>query len=156
LRLSCKIEKMKKILFVLNVLLVSATWVHAQKSAVFIKDNAAINGYDAVAYFKEQKPVKGTKDFSYTWDNAVWLFSNQANLQSFKASPEKYAPQFGGYCAFGMADGHKAPTDPLAWAIVNDKLYFNYNKGVQKLWKEKQDEYIQTAEKNWPVLKDKE
>jgi len=147
---------MKKILFVLSVLLVSATWAHAQKSAVFIKDHVAINGYDAVAYFKEQKPVKGSKEFSYTWNNGVWLFSNRANLESFKTSPEKFAPQFGGYCAFGMADGHKAPTDPSAWTIVNDKLYLNYNKDVQKLWKEKQDEYIQTAEKNWPILKDKE
>jgi len=143
-------------IFILSMLFLTTTGLYAQKSAVFITGTTAINGYDAVAYFKEQKPVKGSKDFSCTWNNAQWLFSSQINLDNFKANPEKFAPQFGGYCAYGMADGHKAPADPAAWTIVNDKLYLNYNKDVQKLWKEKQYEYIQTAETNWPVLKDKE
>ena len=143
-------------IFVLSMLFLATAVLHAQKSAVFITGTTAINGYDAVAYFKEHKPVMGSKSFSYIWNNAQWLFSNQPNLDNFKANPEKFAPQFGGYCAYGMADGHKAPTDPSAWSIVNDKLYLNYNKDVQKRWKEKQNEYIKTAEKNWPVLKDKE
>lgn len=147
---------MKKLLCIFSLLAISFTLVHAQKSAVFITDNVAIKGYDAVAYFNQEKPVKGSDKFSYKWGNAAWLFSSQQNLDSFKTNPEKFAPQFGGYCAYGMADGHKAPTDPFAWAIVNNKLYLNYSKDVQKLWKEKQDANIQSAEKNWPVLKDKE
>lgn len=149
-------EKMKKIVFILSLLLVTSTLTYAQKSAVFLTGSTAIKGYDAVAYFKEHKPVKGEKLFSYTWNGAEWLFSNQANLDSFKIDPQRFAPQFGGYCAYGMADGHKAPTDPFAWTIVNDKLYLNYNKDVQQLWKEKQEINIQAAEKNWPLLKDKE
>ena len=77
-------------------------------------------------------------------------------LNAFKANPEMYAPQFGGYCAYGMANGHKAPTDPQAWSIIDNKLYLNYSKDVQKTWKTKSPEYIQTANKNWPELKDKE
>ncbi len=107
----------------------------------------AIKEYDAVAYFKQRKPVKGNKNFSYSWNGANWYFSSKQNLDSFKTSPQKFAPQFGGYCAYGMAEGHKAPTDPYAWTIVNSKLYLNYNKEVQSLWKQKQNEYIQTAEK---------
>lgn len=128
----------------------------AQKSAVYVSDEAAIKGYDAVAYFKAQKPVKGSRDLAWNWNNATWYFSTKANLDSFKTSPEKYAPQFGGYCAFGVADGHKAPTDPNAWTIVNDKLYLNYNKDVMKMWRAKQQTYITTADKNWATIKDKE
>jgi hypothetical protein len=65
-------------------------------------------------------------------------------------------PQFGGYCAYGLSQGHKAPTDPNAWTIINNKLYLNYNKDVQALWKQKPEEYIKTAEDNWPKIKDKE
>jgi len=133
-----------------------STALQAQKSPVFIEGKAAIRGYDAVAYFTEHKPVKGNKNFSYEWNGADWYFSNNANLDSFKTHPQKYAPQFGGYCAYGTAEGHKAPTDPFAWTIINGKLYLNYNKEVQSLWKQKQDEYIENAEKNWPQLKDKE
>ncbi|QEC66083.1 YHS domain-containing protein [Panacibacter ginsenosidivorans] len=145
-----------KISLVLAGALLMCSGLKAQKSPVFIEGKTAINGYDAVAYFSEHMPVKGDKKFSYEWNGADWYFSKQSNLDSFKISPQKYAPQFGGYCAYGMAQGHKAPTDPMAWAIVNNKLYLNYNKDVQGLWKQKQDEYIQTAEKNWPKLKDKE
>ncbi len=126
----------------------------AQKSAVFIRSDAAIGGYDPVSYFKEGKPVKGDKKFSYTWQAANWHFSSQQNLDAFKENPEKYAPQFGGYCAYGMSSGYKAPTEANAWTIVNDKLYLNYNLEVKDMWNKKQGEYIETANKNWPKIKD--
>lgn len=137
------------VLFTMNVL-------HAQKSPVYVTNNIAINGYDAVAYFKEHKPVKGTKNYLFEENGVNWYFSSQANLDSFKTNPEKFMPQFGGYCAYGLSQGHKAPTDPDAWTIVDDKLYLNYNKDVQKLWKQNQSELIKTAENKWPELKDKE
>jgi len=120
---------------------------------IFIKSNEAIQGYDPVAYFKESKPVQGKKEFSFQWKDATWLFSNAQNLATFKTDPEKYAPQFGGYCAYGMSEGHKAPTDPEAWTIVDGKLYLNYNKDVREMWKKDQPARIAKAKENWPTVK---
>lgn len=150
------VNKMKRKIVNLGVFVLMSAAVIAQKSEVFVKDNAAIAGYDAVGYFNAGKPVKGDKRFNWNWHDANWHFANQQNLDSFKVAPEKYAPQYGGYCAYGLADGHKAPTQPDAWTIVNGKLYFNYNKDVQVLWSKKRDDYIVTADKNWPILKDKD
>jgi len=148
---------MKKVIVSMVFLVCMSMAVLAQRSAVFIApEGGAIHGYDPVAYFKEGKAVKGDKKFLYQWHSADWYFASQQNLDAFKSNPEKYAPQYGGYCAYGMADGHKAPTDPEAWLIADGKLYFNYNKNVQVMWKKKQAEYIKTADKNWPALKDKE
>jgi hypothetical protein len=122
---------------------------------IFSKDGVAIRGYDAVAYFTESKAVKGDDKFTFTWKNATWKFATENAREQFIADPEKFAPQFGGYCAYGMGDesGHKAPTAPDAWTIVDGKLYLNYDKDVRTLWKEKQDEFIDTANKNWPRVK---
>src|SRR4051812_14332911 len=114
----------------------------AQKSAVFNPAEGAIHGYDPVAYFREHQPVKGDSRYTITWNTATWYFSNQENLDSFKVNPAKYAPQYGGYCAYGLANGHKAPTDPAAWLVKDGKLYLNYSKDVQVMWKKKQESYI--------------
>ncbi|MBC7892457.1 MAG: YHS domain protein [Sphingobacteriaceae bacterium] len=149
---------MNRSLFSLSVLLLTSASAFAQKSPVFVAEGAAIRGYDAVAYFKEGKALKGDSKFTYTWNGSDWRFANAEDLALFKATPEKYAPQYGGYCAYGSADGegHKAPTDPQAWAIVDDKLYLNYNKKVQEAWKKDPKGMIGKADKNWPTLKDKE
>src|SRR5688572_2151037 len=86
----------------------------AQKSAVFIQYGKAIRGYDPVAYYTEGKPIKGNDMLMYQWKNANWYFSSQQNLDLFKSDPDKYSPQYGGYCAFGLSNGYKAPTDPHA------------------------------------------
>ena len=96
-----------------------------QKSEIFITDGSAIKGYDPVPFFKESKPVKGSEKISSQYKDALWHFSSIENLESFKKSPEKYAPQNGGYCANGADEGHKAPTQTDTWTIVNGKLYFN-------------------------------
>jgi hypothetical protein len=122
---------------------------------IFTKDDAAIRGYDPVAYFSESKPVKGDDRYTFEWNHALWKFSSEMNRNQFIADPEKFAPQFGGFCAYGMGDesGHKAPTSPDAWTIVNGKLYLNYNTDVKALWNKKQDEFISNAHKNWPRVK---
>ncbi len=140
----------------LGILLFTALNIFAQKSEIFNPKEGAIHGYDPVAYFKESKPVKGDPEFSVSWKGTNWYFANQENKDAFKASPEKYSPQYGGYCAYGLADGHKAPTSPDAWTIIGGKLYFNYDKGVQKSWNKKQPEYIKTADANWPKVKNEE
>jgi YHS domain-containing protein len=128
----------------------------AQKAAVFTHERGAISGYDPVAYFTAGKPVEGKKAFTYSWNGADWYFSTAANKEAFEASPEKYAPQYGGYCAYGMSKGYKAPTDPEAWTIRDNKLYLNYNKKVQQTWNENQQEFIEKADKNWPEVVNKE
>lgn len=133
-----------------------ATTSVAQKAEVYATDKGAIQGYDPVAYFTEGKPVEGKSDISFLWKGQTWHFSNQTNLEKFKSDPEKYAPQFGGYCAFGMSRGYKAQTDPAAFTIVNDRLYLNYNLDVRTEWSKKREELIQKAEKNWPEVKSKD
>ena len=147
---------MKRIIIVAALAISSVAQTQAQKSSVFAPDGKAIKGYDPVAFFKESKPVKGLNNLSYQWQNATWLFSSKENLETFKASPEKYAPQYGGYCAYGSADGHKAPTQPDTWTIVNGKLYFNYNTDVKAMWVKDQKHFIEVADRKWPEIKDKE
>jgi hypothetical protein len=120
---------------------------------VFIKSNYAINGYDPVAYFTASKPVKGKEQFSFSWKDATWLFSSAEHRDLFQGGPEKYAPQFGGFCAYGVSDDHKSPTSPDAWTIVDGKLYLNYNMDVKRLWSKEQDMRIKLANEKWPAVK---
>ncbi len=141
--------------FITCCLLVIASSSNAQKSEIFAPAGKAIKGYDPVAFFTESKPLMGTDSLSYTYKGANWLFSSTENLKKFKTAPEKYEPQFGGYCAYGMADGHKAPTQTETWAIIDGKLYFNYNGKVKEMWNKNQPTYIEKANTLWPNLKDK-
>jgi hypothetical protein len=112
----------------------------------------AIKGYDPVAYFTQSKPVKGSPAFTYHWLKATWWFASAEDRDEFARSPEKYAPQYGGYCAYGVSQGHTAPIDPEAWTIVEGKLYLNYSKGVKKTWSEAVPQHIDEADRNWPGL----
>jgi YHS domain-containing protein len=147
---------MKQLMLFLGCIIALAGTVNAQKSEVFKTGSDAIRGYDAVAYFTEGKPVKGVPEFAYQWKDAKWYFTSRKNLETFSAHPEQYAPQFGGYCAFGTAGGHKAPTDPAAWTIVDGKLYLNYNNDVKKMWVKDTIGYIKKANEQWVLIKDKE
>ncbi len=145
---------MKQILsFVL--ILVAYGSGHGQTVQVFNTNGVAIRGYDAVAYFVDKAAVQGSKDFSFNWQEVEWHFKDQKNLEAFKSNPEKYAPQFGGYCAYGVSENHKSPTDPKAFTIVDDKLYLNYNAKVKELWVVDIPGKISLGEKNWVELKDK-
>jgi YHS domain-containing protein len=146
---------MKRNMLVLGLWMITTLGLSAQRSEV-IKDGNAIYGYDPVAYFIESKPVKGTEQFSFNWNNANWIFSNQQNLDSFKLNPGKYAPQYGGYCAYGVSEDHKAPTDPEAWTVIDGKLYLNYNPKVKEYWNKNRKKRIEDANRNWMFLKDKE
>ncbi|MEP7377538.1 MAG: YHS domain-containing (seleno)protein [Chitinophagaceae bacterium] len=146
---------MKKSILMFSVLVFACLSLIAQKSATFVQSGKAIRGYDPVAYFSAGKPVKGDEKLVYNWNNANWYFSSKANLDSFKTNPEKYAPQYGGYCAYGLSEGHKAPTDADAWTIEDGKLYLNYNTDVRKMWSKEKKERIEKADKNWPEIKDK-
>ena len=114
--------------------------------------DVAIHGYDPVAYFNQGKPVEGSDAFTFKWRGALWRFVSAADRDAFAASPEKYAPQFGGYCAWAVSQGYTADIDPNAWKVVNGKLYLNYDKEVQKKWEANLAANISAAEVKWPAL----
>jgi YHS domain-containing protein len=142
-------------LIILTAIIIATLHANAQKSEIFSNSGHAIQGYDPVAYFTEGKPVKGSENFSYQWKDATWHFASQQNLEAFKKTPEKFAPQYGGYCAYGLSEGHKAPTEPDAWTITNGKLYLNYNTSVRSEWQKGKEVRIQKADQNWPQIKNK-
>jgi YHS domain-containing protein len=143
-----------KQLFTFILFLLSVGFSEAQ-TVYFNTSGSAIRGYDPVAYFSDHKPVKGSKEFTLSWAGANWQFKSKENLEVFKANPEKYAPQYGGFCAYGVSEDHKSPTDPDAFTIVGDKLYLNYSVKVKELWSKDIKGHIEKAETNWPSLKDK-
>jgi len=108
----------------------------AKEKAIYTStfSSLAVSGYDSVAYFTEGKPLKGEKTISFKWKGAEWWFASADNLAKFKANPDAYAPQYGGYCAWAVSHGYTASTDPEAWKIVDGKLYLNYSKSVQRQW----------------------
>ncbi len=141
---------MKPILLYTLALLVSSG-INSQTTtkAVYSTKAGAIKGYDPVAYFTQNKPVKGKADVTYVWNEGTWHFSSLENRDLFKKNPEQYAPQYGGWCAYGWAQGYPAKIEPEAWSIVDGKLYLNYNFSIQGDWNKKQREYIKAANKNW-------
>lgn len=114
--------------------------------------SVAIKGYDPVAYFTQSKPVKGSAAFTQQYMGATWWFASAADRDQFAAMPEKYAPQYGGYCAYGVSRGHTVSVDPEAWRVVDGKLFLNYSKGVQKDWLKDVPGNIKLADRNWPGL----
>ena len=126
----------------------------ADKPAIFAPGGKAIRGYDPVAYFTQRKPVKGSAKYTYKWKGATWYFASAANLNRFKANPARWAPQYGGYCAYGVAQGYAVKIEVDQWAIVNGKLYLNYSPGVRDMWARDQRGNIARGEANWPGLRE--
>ncbi len=112
----------------------------------------ALKGYDAVAYHTVGRPVEGSPRFSYGWRGATWHFASVENRDLFAADPERYAPAYGGYCAYGMAQGAKIDIDPSAWRIVDGKLFLNVNKRVQLIWIKDISGYVARADEHWQKL----
>jgi YHS domain-containing protein len=110
----------------------------------------ALKGYDTVAYFQEGKAVEGAAEFSHEYMGAKWLFSNAENRDLFSKAPQKYAPQYGGYCSWAVGHGYTANGDPKAWKIVDGKLYLNYNEDVKKRWEKEESNLIQQGDNYWP------
>ena len=113
----------------------------------------AIHGHDPVAYFTEGRPVVGKPEHKATVGAATYWFASEANLEAFKADPSRYQPQYGGYCAYGVAQGYKPDIDPTAFRIVDAKLYLNLSPAVQRRWQEDVPGFINRANENWSALK---
>jgi YHS domain-containing protein len=112
----------------------------------------AINGIDPVGYFNQAQPILGSKEHSLSWNGAAWHFANQDNADAFRENPEKFAPVFGGYCAFAASRGYLAPTIPEAWTIYEGKLYLNANLRAQELWRRDIPGNISAGLANWPGI----
>lgn len=112
---------------------------------------AAVGGYDSVSYFGG-KPVRGSDQFVTVWNGATFKFANARNLATFKADPDRYAPQYGGHCAWAAAKNYRFAGDPNVWKIVNGKLYLNYNRSVQVKWEKDLPGQIVKGDINWVNL----
>ncbi len=124
-------------------------------SAINIGENdLAIQGYDPVAYFTKHKAVEGSAKYTATHDGAIYRFSSKKNRDLFNANTDKYAPQFGGYCAMGVALNKKFDVDPLAFHIDDNKLYLNLNKDVQKKWLTDVDGHVVSATRIWSGIEE--
>lgn len=141
---------------ILTFLLLSlAAAAHAAGENNVDSSGLALKGYDPVAYFSEKKPVRGKPEFTATHEGTTYRFASATNRDAFAAAPAKYAPQYGGYCAYGMASGYKAPIEPDAWTVVDGKLYLNYNQSVRSRWAGDVPGYVRKADANWPTVRAK-
>lgn len=124
----------------------------AQKAPVYATKGLAVSGYDPVAYFTDAKPVQGNPAISHDHEGAKYLFASEANRDAFKKEPAKFAPQYGGYCAWAVSQGYTAHGDPNAWTVANGKLYLNYNQSVKKGWEKDIPGHVTKADANWPTV----
>ncbi len=141
---------LRKQLLVVVGLLLLLPLAYAGKPPVFATIDGAIRGYDPVAYFTKGKPTKGSDQYTFEWKGEKFKFASAENLALFEVNPEKYAPQYGGYCAYAVSEGYTASTVAEAWTIKGGKLYLNYSPGVRKRWAKDIPGRIATADKNWP------
>jgi YHS domain-containing protein len=132
--------------------LVFSITLNAQNGHFFNTNGLAIKGYDPVAYFTQNKAIEGNDSIKIDWSGSTWKFTSKENLKLFTKDPEKYAPCYGGFCAYGTSENHLSPTDPNAWTIVNNKLYLNYNLKVKEIWIKDSTARILNANIYWATL----
>jgi YHS domain-containing protein len=128
------------------------TAAHAASSEINVSffGNQAVDGYDVISYWQNGEPMEGKKQFSTEYKGATWLFSSAENKATFIADPGKFAPKYGGYCAYAASQGYVADADPLAWEIYQGNLYLNYNKSIREQWRQDREGHIASADTNWP------
>lgn len=149
--------KTMKMLFVMLLLLGSIpTFAQTRTLLNLDKNGIAIKGYDPVAFFTQNQPIKGRPEFESKYNGAGYLFASAEDKAMFDANPAKYEPQFGGFCAYGASQGHTAPIKIEAWQIVNGRLLMQYDLGVKKDFNKDQQSNLQKADKNWPGIVAKE
>jgi len=145
----------KAVLFFVLMMLVLPSFTHAQKyeSKYFNNLNAQgviLDGYDAVAFFTDYKPVKGDAKLQYTYEDAIYYFASQEHLNLFKSNPEKYKPQFGGWCAYAVSLGRIAPVDVATFSIVDNRLVLQHNQRAADGWNKDVQGNLLLADKYWP------
>ncbi len=116
-------------------------------------DGIAIHGYDPVAYFTEGQPTAGSERYSYDWSGATWYFASAENLELFEGDPERYAPAYGGYCAWAVGRGTVADIDPDQWIIEDGRLFLNFSGWTQFRFENNLGRNISSADENWPSVR---
>lgn len=127
--------------------------VNVSKGATISGPGLAVHGHDVVAYFTDGAPTLGSDEFAHVYDNATYRFASQAHLDAFKADPARYAPAYGGFCAYGVAVGKKFDGDPRFWKVVDGRLYLNLNGDIQAKWLQDIPGNIADAEANWAEIR---
>lgn len=127
----------------------------SHEGVINTKEGVAIHGYDPVAYFTQGRPVQGSPEYSYAWAEAEWHFANQAHRDLFAEDPERYAPQYGGYCAWAVSNRSLADIDPNAWHIEDGRLFLNYNNRLNRRFVSDLPARIQQADENWPTIQER-
>lgn len=151
----------KRMIGICTVMMLSSTLVFGaerintlERKGLFGYESSgvAIRGYDSVAYFTESKAVEGLDAFSTDWSGATWKFASKDHLELFINDPEQYAPQYGGYCAYGVATDNLVKIEPDLWTIVDGKLFLNYDDNVQRQWEQDIPGFIATADEKFEKL----
>lgn len=131
------------------------TYSSLSESVSKTADGLAIEGYDAVAYQTIESASKGNPQYEFVWNGAKWLFISKENQERFASDPEKYAPQYGGYCAWSVSQDKVMKADPQVWKIVDGKLYLIQNKMVKEVWEKSEPEFIKKSNENWSEMNSK-
>ncbi|GAC1670039.1 MAG: YHS domain-containing (seleno)protein [Candidatus Acidiferrum sp.] len=147
---------MKKLFLLLLFVSVIPSFGQGKTLVNLDKKGIAIQGYDPVAFFTQNRPVKGRPEFESKYNGGRYLFASAEDKATFDANPAKYEPQFGGFCAFGASEGHAAPVKIEAFQIVDGRLLMQYDLGVKKDFNKDQQGNLQKADKNWPSIVAKE
>ena len=114
---------------------------------------AKLNGYDLVSYFVNDEPIVGRAEFSFEHDGETYYFANPQNRAKFSANPDRFMPQYDGFCSYGVSLGQKLSIDPNAYRVVNGRLFLQLDPGTREIWMEAEGNNIELADKNWPLLK---
>ncbi|WP_170506996.1 MULTISPECIES: YHS domain-containing (seleno)protein [Ruegeria] len=128
------------------------TWAASPEVNLGYFNKLAMNGYDVMTYWQDGDPQKGDPEIMAQHNGATWVFLNDENRQAFLSDPAKYAPQYGGYCAYAASQNAVADVDPFAWRIWDEKLYLNYSPQVRRIWASDIDANIEKANEFWPDL----
>jgi YHS domain-containing protein len=152
-----KEDRFFRILFIILSVIISSFTVNAQKgSGKFFnntdKSGVILDGYDAVAFFTDNKPVKGDAKFQYRYEDAIYYFASQEHLDLFTANPDKYKPQFGAWCAYAVSLGRIAPIDVNTFSIVDGRLFIQHNQRAVNGWNKDVPANIVKADKYWPAV----
>jgi len=144
-----------KNLFLVILMLAAASFAAGKQLLNLDRNGIGIQGYDPVAFFTEQRPVKGNPQFQSDYNGAKYYFASADHKAAFDKDPTRYEPQFGGYCAYGVSHGAKAPVKIEAWQIVNGRLLMQYDLGVKDDFNKDQQGTLKKADQNWPGLVEK-
>jgi YHS domain-containing protein len=137
---------------ILTMMATAGLAARPRAEAINLQGGAAIQGFDPVAYFTRSAPTRGNPAITASWRGAEWRFASEANRAAFLAEPERYAPAFGGFCAYAVSEGYTASIDPRAWRIEGGRLYLNYSARIQRSWEQDIPGRIARADANWPRL----